>query len=71
MPIFLLHTIFAAGARIVLIKMNIESYIIHMIIGMMFGIGGPILIGIMCDKTKYANMLFYPLTTYKKLKEGK
>lgn len=71
MPIFLLHTIFAAGARIVLIKMNIDSYIIHMIIGMMFGIGGPILIGIMCDKTKYANMLFYPLTTYKKLKEGK
>ena len=66
--IYLLHTIFAAGFRIVLLKVGISNYAIHFIIGLIASIIIPIIIAKICEKTKYLNFFFYPLKTLKKIK---
>ena len=43
MPIFLMHTIFAAGVRIVLMKIGITSGLIHVTLGLPAGFVGPII----------------------------
>ena len=67
--IYLLHTIFAAGFRIVLFKMGINNYWIHFIIGILASIEIPIIIAKICKKTKYLNFFFYPLKTIKEIKK--
>lgn len=68
--IYLLHTIFAAGIRIVLMKIGIQNYIIHFIAGMLASIYIPVLIGIICNKTLYLNFFFYPTKTIEKIKKS-
>ena len=67
--IYLLHTIFAAGFRIILFKIGINNYWIHFIIGFFASIEIPIIIAKICKKTKYFNFFFYPLKTIEKIKE--
>ncbi len=67
--IYLLHTIFAAGFRIILLKVGINNYWIHFIIGFFASIEIPIIIAKICKKTKYFNFFFYPLKTIEKIKE--
>lgn len=67
-PIYLLHTIFAAGFRIILIQLGISNYFIHFIIGLFASIAIPIIIAKICEKTKYLNFFFYPYKTIKELK---
>ena len=69
--IYLLHTIFAAGIRIVLMKIGIQNYIIHFIAGMLASIYIPVLIGIICNKSLYLNFFFYPTKTIEKIKNKK
>ena len=69
--IYLLHTIFAAGIRIVMFKLGIQNYVIHFIVGLLASIYGPVLVGIICEKTKYLNFFFYPTKTIKEIKEKK
>ena len=69
--IFLLHTIFAAGIRIVLLKLGIENYIIHIIFGMIFSIYLPVLVSIICEKMIYPNFFFYPLKTLEEIRKRK
>lgn len=69
--IYLLHTIFAAGVRIIMLKLGIHNYIIHFIIGLSISIYVPVLISIICEKTKYLNFFFYPIKTIKEIKEKK
>ena len=69
--IYLTHTIFAAGVRIVLLKMNVTSYLIHFILGMAASIYIPVLIGIISDKIKYTNIFFFPIKTIEEIKERK
>lgn len=67
-PIYLLHTIFAAGFRIALLRVGITNYVINFIIGFVASIIIPIIIAKICEKTKYLNFFFYPTKTIKKLK---
>lgn len=59
-PIYLLHTIFTAGIRIVLAKLEINIYIIHLFIGMLFAIVGPYLCMKIAERNRYLEFLFYP-----------
>jgi len=68
--IYLLHTIFAAGIRIVLLKFGIKDYFIHFMFGMFFSIYMPVLISKISEKIKYTNFLFYPTKTIEEL-EGR
>lgn len=65
--IYLMHTIFSAGIRICLIKLNIMNFYVHFILGMVAGILGPIIISKILEKTKYGNIIIYPLNTIKKI----
>lgn len=69
--IYLMHTIFAAGIRIVLLKLNIDNYFIHLIIGLILSIYVPVLISIISEKIKYTDFFFYPIKTIEELKERK
>lgn len=69
--IYLLHTIFAAGFRILLIKFGIYNYLIHFVVGLLASIIFPIIIAKICKKTKYLNFFFYPLKTIEEIKNKK
>ena len=68
-PIYLLHTFFTAGARILLQKAGIHSYTLHVTIGTLLGIVLPLLIAIIMEKTGWMNIVLYPSHTLKKLKQ--
>ena len=70
-PIYLMHTTFSAGIRIVLLKIGINNFYIHFILGLLFGITIPIVISYILKITKYGNILLYPLNTMKEIKESK
>lgn len=54
MPIFLMHTIFAAPVRILLIKMGIISIVPHLFLGLIISIIGPIISFIILKKIRMA-----------------
>ena len=60
MEIFLMHTIFAAGIRIILIKMEITNAIIHIMLGFIFSLFVPILIAKIIEKSKIMKFFIYP-----------
>lgn len=60
MPIFLLHTMFAAGFRSVLLKYGIKNAAIHIILGIIISFAGPILVAIIMQKTKFLEFFLYP-----------
>lgn len=59
-PIYLLHTIFTAGIRILLFKIGIENYFIHIFIGLLLGIVLPFFIAYLSNKHPLLNFFFYP-----------
>ena len=61
--IFLMHTIFAAAVRILLMKLGVQNYIIHFIIGIIVSIYIPVIISIIAEKTKILEFVFYPIKT--------
>lgn len=67
-PIYLLHTIFSAGIRIVLIKIGIENYFIHLIFGLTFGFICPYIVALITEKCAILDIWFYPSKNIKKLK---
>ncbi len=69
--IFLMHTIFAAGIRIIMFKFGIENYFVHLIIGLLFSIYIPVLVSIISNKLKYTDFFFYPLKTIEEGKKGR
>jgi len=60
MPVFLMHTIFAAGTRIVLLKLGIASGPVHFALGLCASFAGPILAMWIMRKTKYPAFIIYP-----------
>lgn len=66
--IYLLHTIFTAGLRVILIKLTINNYYIQLVGGLIVGVFIPILIAIIAQKSKVFNVLFYPTSTWKSLR---
>ena len=69
--IYLLHTIFAAGIRIILLKLGIDNYFIHFTVGFIFSLYIPVIISIVSNKIKYTNIFFYPIKTIEELKGSK
>lgn len=68
--IYLTHTIFTAGARIILLKLSITNFYIHLLTGLTAGIIGPIFLAFILNKIKYGNIVFFPLKTIKDIKNN-
>lgn len=70
LQIYLLHTIFTAGIRVILIRVNITNWLIHIIMGTVCGIFFSILASVIAKKTKFLDIFFFPTKTIKSLKKN-
>lgn len=59
-PIFLMHTIFAAGLRSVLMKIGIVSVTLHVIAGIFISFAGPVIAMNIFEKLKWPVFFVYP-----------
>lgn len=60
MPIFLMHTLFAAPLRTVLFKLGIQSAVIHVILGIVISFIGPMIAAVIMKKIKWLEFFLYP-----------
>ena len=60
MPIFLMHTLFAAPLRSILMKIGIENVVIHVVLGLVISFAGPIIAAWIMKKTKWLEFFLYP-----------
>lgn len=60
MPIFLMHTLFAAPLRSVLMKGGIENAVIHVVVGLGISFVGSIIAACIMKKTKWLEFFLYP-----------
>ena len=68
MPIFLMHTLFAAPMRSVLLKLGIGSSVIHVVLGLGISFIGPIIAAWIMKKTKWLEFFLYPNKFFGKAK---
>ncbi len=59
MPVFLMHTIFAAGSRAVLLKLGIDQPVIHVVCGIAVSFAGPVVAALIMERLKL-DFLLYP-----------
>ncbi len=67
--IYLLHTIFTAGIRIILVRLGINNWLVHIVCGCIFGIGMSVFAAYSAEKLTIFNFFFFPSKTVKKLKK--
>ena len=60
MPIFLMHTLFAAPMRSILLKMGITNAVVHIVLGLSISFAGPIIAAWIMKKTKWLVFFLYP-----------
>ena len=60
MPIFLMHTLFAAPMRSLLLKIGMENAVVHIVLGLGISIAGPIIAAWIMKKTKWLEFFVYP-----------
>lgn len=60
MPIFLMHTLFAAPMRSVLLKIDITNAAVHVVLGLGISFAGPITAAWIMKKTKWLEFFLYP-----------
>ena len=60
MPIFLMHTLFAAPLRSILMKVGIENAVVHVVLGLGISFAGPIIAAWIMKKTKWLEFFLYP-----------
>lgn len=60
MPIFLMHTLFAAPMRSILLKMGITNAVVHIVLGLAISFAGPIIAAWIMKKTKWLEFFLYP-----------
>lgn len=60
MPIFLMHTLFAAPMRSVLLKIGVTNAAIHIALGLGISFAGPIVAAWIMKKTKWLEFFLYP-----------
>lgn len=65
LQIYLLHTICAAGIRIVLMKLNIENLAIHTLAGLIFSFPVPIVCAVIAERIPLFNTVFFPSKSFK------
>ena len=61
MPVFLMHTICAAGIRVVLLKLGITDLLVHLIFGVVFSFGGPMVAAEIMRRIKWLDFFINPL----------
>lgn len=66
MPIFLMHTLFAATLRSLLFKVNISLPTVHIVAGLLISFIGPIIATIIMKKSTYLYFFLYPNRFIKK-----
>jgi peptidoglycan/LPS O-acetylase OafA/YrhL len=66
MPIFLMHTLFAAPMRSFLLKTGIENATIHVVLGVVTSFGGPIIAAWIMKKTNWLEFFLYPVASIQK-----
>jgi membrane-bound acyltransferase YfiQ involved in biofilm formation len=64
--IYLLHTIFTAGVRILLLRLHITQWWIHVPVGTVCGIVFSVLAAIIAKKVGFLNFFFFPTKAFKK-----
>jgi hypothetical protein len=60
MPIFLMHTLFAAPLRSVLLKVGVTNSVAHVVLGLGISFAGPIIAAWIMKKTKWMEFFLYP-----------
>lgn len=60
MPIFLMHTLFAAPLRSALLKIGITNAVVHVTMGLGISFAGPIVTAWIMKKTKWLEFFLYP-----------
>ncbi len=68
MPIFLMHTLFAASLRAVLLKIGITNAAVHVALGLGISFVGPIVATWIMKKTKWLEFFLYPNEFLEKVK---
>ena len=63
--IYLLHTIFTAGIRIFMVRINVTQWWIHVLVGTACGMVFSVLAAKIAEKVKYLNFFFFPSKTLK------
>jgi fucose 4-O-acetylase-like acetyltransferase len=66
-PIYLLHTIYAASVRTLLIFTGVKSVWIHLLLGFTAGTAGSILTAFIFEKMVYPEFIFYPWKVIKRV----
>lgn len=66
--IYLLHTIFTAGARIVLLRFGIANWVVHVLVGTILGIACPVVAAIIAKKVPVLDYFFFPTKIFKRIK---
>ena len=66
MPIFLMHTLFAAPLRSVLLKIGITNAVVHVAMGLGISFAGPIVAAWIIKKTKWLEFFLYPTIVLKR-----
>lgn len=59
MPVYLMHTIFAAGTRVVLLKQDVNNPAVHLVAGLAASFIGPMMTAWLMEKVKL-DVLIYP-----------
>lgn len=70
LPIFLMHTLFAAPIRIILLKASIGNSIVHMVAGIGISFAGPIVAAEMMTRIGHLDFFLYPGRYLKKIYTG-
>lgn len=60
MPVFLMHTLFAAAFRAVLLKCSTDNAVIHVLCGIAISFAGPICVAKIMEKVKVLEFFVYP-----------
>lgn len=60
MPIFLMHTLFAASMRSILLEVGIKNAVVHVVLGLCVSFCGPIAAACVMKKTKWLEFILYP-----------
>lgn len=66
MPVYVMHTIFAAGIRILLLKLGITNLFIHSILGIAISFAGPIAVYLIVKHFRPLLFFIYPKKALKK-----
>lgn len=60
MPIFLMHTLFAAPLRTILCKIGIQNAVVHVVLGAAVSFIGPIVAAVIMERSKWLEIVLYP-----------